>query len=56
MNVSGTTSCDCQHPWVYKERRDGLIETDFFVYVYDGQPVGTTETLCWEASRRWEST
>ena len=30
VNLPVTTSYDCQHLWVYKENKDGLIAADFF--------------------------
>ena len=41
---------------VYKKRVEWLISVYLFIYVDYGQPIGTTETLCWEASRKWVST
>ena len=56
VKFTGTTACDCKCPWVYKEMRYRLIAANLFVFVDDGQPIIPTETLCWEASRRWGST
>ena len=50
------TAYYCQYPWVYNESIDALVSYDLFVHVYDGRPIGPTETLCWEVSRRWGST
>ena len=32
---------------MYKERIDGIIAADLFVYVDDGRPIGPTEEVCW---------
>ena len=32
-NLTGTTAYDRRLPWVYKERRDGIIEDEIFVYM-----------------------
>ena len=37
-----TISYDLQRPWFYMESRYGLIVADFFVYVDDGRPIGST--------------
>ena len=52
----GTTSVDCQIPWVYKESRDGLIMDDLFVYVDDRCHIGSMGVFRLEASRSWWST
>ena len=39
----GTPNYNCCWPWVYKERSDGSIAANLFVYVYDGHPIGPTE-------------
>ena len=41
---------------MFKKRVDGLLAAYLFIYVNDGQPIGPTEDLCREASRRWVST
>ena len=46
-NLPGTSMYDCCRTWVYKERSDGSIEADLFVYVENGRPIGTTEEVCW---------
>ena len=38
---------------MFKQRVDGFLVADLFIYVYDGQSIGPTNNLCWEASRRW---
>ena len=55
LNFPGTEEYDCQKPWVFKKRVDALFDADLFIYVEDGQPIGPTKNLCWEASRRWIS-
>ena len=55
-NLPGTSAYDFCQPWVYKERRNGSIAADLFVYVDGGQSIGTTEELFREASSKWGST
>ena len=38
-NLLGTTTYDCCRPWVYKERSDGSIADDLFVYVDYGNEI-----------------
>ena len=38
-NLPGTSTYDCCWTWVYKERRNGSISADMFVYVHYGQPI-----------------
>ena len=54
-NLPGTSTYDCCQPWVYKERSNGSIADNLFVYVYNGRPIGTTDEVCWEESRKWGS-
>ena len=56
LNLPGTKEYDCQITWVFKQILDGLLVADLFICVDDGRPIGPTENLCWEASRRWGST
>ena len=44
-NLPGTETYDCWRPWLYKKTNDGFIVANLFVYVDDGQPIGTTEAL-----------
>ena len=53
VNLPVTTTYYYQLPWFYKERRDGLIVANWFVYVGDGRPIVPTEKLCWEVYSRW---
>ena len=53
VNFPGTTTYECKCPWVYKERRYVLIAENLFVYVDYGQPIVSTEALCYEASIMW---
>ena len=46
MNLLGTKEYNCQRPWVFKKRVDGLLDVDLFIYVDDGRPIVTTENLC----------
>ena len=52
---TGTPTYNCFRPWVYKDRSDGSIGYDLFVYVNYVSPIGPTEEVCWEASRKWGS-
>ena len=56
LNFPGTIDCDFKRPWVYNKSRYGLLAADLFIHVDDGWPIVPTETLCWEAYRRWGST
>ena len=53
LKLPETEEYDCQRPWVFKKIVDGLLAADLFIYVNNGMPIGPTETLCCEASRRW---
>lgn len=46
-NLLGTPIYDCCRQWVYKERSDWIITADMFVYVDEGQPIGSIEEVCW---------
>ena len=54
-NLPGNPKYYCCRPWVCKERSDRSIAAGLFVYVDDGRPIGLTEEVCWEASRKWGS-
>ena len=56
LKLLGTDEYDCHIPWFFKQRVDGLLAEDLFIYVDYGRPIGPTEYLCWEESRRWGST
>ena len=56
LNLLGSEEYDRHISWVFKQRVDGLLASDLFIYVDAGRPIGPTEDLCWEASRRWVST
>ena len=53
LNLPGTEECDLQRPWVSKKIIYGMLAADLFIYVGDGRPIDPTNTLCWQASRRW---
>ena len=53
LNLPVTKEYDCQRPWVFNKRVDGLLVVYSFIYMYYGRPIGPTKTLCWGASRRW---
>ena len=38
-NLPVTPTYDCYWPWVYKERSDGNIDDDLFVYVDEVRPI-----------------
>ena len=42
IKFPGTNKNYCQHPWIYKERRDELLTADFFVYMDYGRNIGPT--------------
>ena len=52
LNSHGTKGYDFQQPMVFNQRVYGLLADDLFIYVDDRHPIGSTETLCWEAYRR----
>ena len=54
-NLPVTSTYDCCWPWVYKEKSYGIISDGLFVYVDNGRPIGPTEEVCWESSRKWGS-
>jgi hypothetical protein len=55
QNLPGKRNYDQCRAWVYKVREDGVMATDFHVYVDDLRTTGPTETECWEASQRVSS-
>ena len=56
LKFPGSEECDYHRPWLFEQRVGELLDTDLFIHVEDGQPIGPTEDLCWEASRRWGTT
>ena len=56
LNLPGTEIYDFHRTWVFKQTVDGLLAADLFIYVDSGRLIGPTDDLCWEASRRWDST
>ena len=52
VNLTGSESYDRNNPWLYKERKDGMITSNLFIYVDGGRPIGPTEKTFWEASWR----
>ena len=38
---------------MFKKIVNVLLDADLFIYVDDGRPIGPTENIFWEASRRW---
>ena len=43
LNLPDTKEYDCQSPWVFKKRVDGLLDADLFIYMEYGRPIGTTK-------------
>ena len=41
---------------MFKQRVDGILAAELFIYVNNRRPIGPNHTLFWEASRRWGST
>ena len=37
----------CCWTWVYKDKGDGHIAAELFVYVDDGRPIGPPEDVFW---------
>ena len=56
LNLPGSEEYDCHRTWVFNQRVDGFLAADLFIYVDDVWPIGPTDDLCWEASRKWGST
>ena len=56
LNLPGTKEYYFQKPWVFKQRVDGLLTAELFICVDNGQTIGPTKKLFWEASIRWGST
>ena len=42
VNFPGSEGYDCKRHWLYKDREDGLIATDLFIYVDNRRPIGPT--------------
>lgn len=53
MNLPGQFGYDPTLPWVYKQRKDGHLASELYLYVDDGRPTGYSDRQCWLASRRF---
>jgi hypothetical protein len=52
LNLPGSDDYNPNRPWVYKERLDGKIAADLFIFVDDLRPTGSSWKECWEAARK----
>ena len=53
LNLPGSAKYDPTKPWVSKIRTSNQrIAADFFCYIDDVRPCGSSEEECWQASRR----
>ena len=55
LNLPGIEEYYCHRPWMFKQRGDGLLASELFIYVDHERPIGPTKNLFREASRRWGS-